>query len=63
MEEGTPEDAETVARQRLADRGFEYDPWAVELDDADAFAGLAPAVQEWWVEQFGAFVPENGGLF
>ena len=63
MEEGTPEDAETVARQRLADHDVGFDPWAVELDDADAFAGLAPAVQEWWVEQFGAFVPENGGLF
>ncbi|MFW5964004.1 MAG: ATP-dependent helicase, partial [Natronomonas sp.] len=35
----------------------------VEIDDADAFARLDPAVREWWVEQFGAFVPENGGFF
>ncbi|WP_435066830.1 ATP-dependent helicase [Haloplanus sp. C73] len=31
--------------------------------DTDVLELLDPAVREWWVEQFGAFVPENGGFF
>jgi len=34
-----------------------------EVADADVLDLLEPAVQEWWVEQFGAFVEENGGFF
>ena len=56
----SPEDR---VRERLSEQGVEYDPEAVPLDDADAFARLTPDVQAWWIEQFGAFVPENGGLF
>ncbi|MFQ3319644.1 MAG: ATP-dependent Lhr-like helicase, partial [Natronomonas sp.] len=56
-------DAEAVARERLMGQGFDYDPDSVAIDDADAFARLDPAVQRWWVEQFGAFVPSNGGFF
>ena len=63
MGEGTTEDAEAVARELLSAVGFEYDAASVELDDVDAFARLDPVVREWWVEQFGGFVPENGGLF
>ncbi|WP_276254322.1 ATP-dependent helicase [Halomontanus rarus] len=40
---------------------FEFDPDAVE--DWDAFELLEPAVQEWWLREFGEFVPENGGFF
>jgi ATP-dependent Lhr-like helicase len=34
-----------------------------DVDDADVLELLEPVVQEWWVEQFGEFVPENGGYF
>ncbi|MCU4739848.1 ATP-dependent helicase [Halobacteria archaeon AArc-xg1-1] len=40
---------------------FEFDPDAVE--DWDVFELLEPAVQEWWLREFGEFVPENGGFF
>ncbi|ELZ24922.1 ATP-dependent helicase [Halosimplex carlsbadense 2-9-1] len=33
------------------------------IDDGDVLDLLEPPVREWWVEQFGAFVPENGGFF
>ena len=54
---------ESRIRELLADRGFEYDPASVDIDDAEAFARLSPDVRAWWIEQFGEFVPENGGLF
>ncbi|WP_436910384.1 ATP-dependent helicase [Halosimplex marinum] len=34
-----------------------------EIDDGHVLDLLEPPVREWWVEQFGAFVPENGGFF
>ncbi len=43
----------------LADRV----PGDAEVADADVLDRLEPAVQEWWVEQFGEFVAENGGFF
>jgi len=61
MEGGPSEEAEAVAREALDHHGI--DAASVEIDDADAFARLDPAVREWWVEQFGAFVPDNGGFF
>ena len=61
MEGGPSETAESVARN--LDRHVEFDASSVELDDADAFARLDPVVREWWMEQFGAFVPDNGGFF
>ena len=39
------------------------DPASAEVADADVLSLLDPAVQDWWVEQFGAFVEENGGYF
>ncbi|MEF8830733.1 MAG: DEAD/DEAH box helicase, partial [Halobacteriales archaeon] len=33
------------------------------VEDADVLELLEPAVQEWWIEQFGAYVPENDGFF
>ncbi len=63
----TPSSAEVSPegwiRERLSNRGFEYDPESVEIDDAEAFCRLSPDVREWWLERFGEFVPENGGLF
>ncbi|WP_459191417.1 ATP-dependent helicase [Halosimplex sp. J119] len=39
------------------------DPAGVEIDDGDVLDLLEPPVREWWVEQFGEFVPQNGGFF
>ncbi|WP_084510154.1 ATP-dependent helicase [Haloplanus natans] len=36
---------------------------ASDAADADVLSLLDPAVREWWVDQFGAFVPQNGGFF
>ncbi|WP_336135764.1 ATP-dependent helicase [Natronomonas amylolytica] len=57
------EGAEADSRRLLESYDFAYDADAVGIDDIEAFARLDPAVQEWWVEQFGAFVPDNGGFF
>ena len=57
------DDAEAAVRERLSEREFEYDPGSVPLDDAEAFSRLADPTQEWWIDEFGGFVPENGGLF
>ncbi|PSP89312.1 helicase [Halobacteriales archaeon QS_4_69_34] len=50
-------------RELLADAGVDFDPGAVDITDDDVLDRLEPAVREWWVEEFGAFVPENGGFF
>ncbi|RLM33920.1 ATP-dependent helicase [Haloarcula sp. Atlit-120R] len=50
-------------RERLAATDPDFDPDAVDIDDAAVLDRLAPVVQEWWVEQFGEFVPGNGGFF
>ena len=40
------------------DRRVEGDPV-----DGDVLSLLDPAVQDWWVDEFGDYVPENGGYF
>ena len=50
-------------RERLAATDPTFDPETVDIDDAAVLSRLAPVVQEWWVEQFGEFVPGNGGFF
>jgi len=50
-------------RELLAESDVPFDPDSVEIDDADVLDLLEPPVREWWVEQFGAFVPQNGGFF
>jgi ATP-dependent Lhr-like helicase len=40
-----------------------FDPESTAVDDEEVLALLEPVVQEWWVEQFGEFVPQNGGFF
>jgi ATP-dependent Lhr-like helicase len=50
-------------RKRLAATDPTFDPDAVDIDDDEVLSRLAPVVQEWWVEQFGEFVPGNGGFF
>jgi ATP-dependent Lhr-like helicase len=54
--------AEATARS-LLDEYVDYDADGVEVDDAEAFLRLDPAVREWWVKEFGSFVPDNGGFF
>ncbi|AXG10328.1 ATP-dependent helicase [Haloplanus rubicundus] len=36
---------------------------AAAAADTDVLSLLDPAVRDWWVDQFGAFVSENGGFF
>jgi ATP-dependent Lhr-like helicase len=50
-------------RERLAQQDVGFDTEVVDIDDADVLDLLEPAVREWWVEEFGEFVPENGGFF
>ncbi|MGB9955816.1 ATP-dependent helicase [Haloferax prahovense] len=52
-------------RSLLASRGgdYEFDPESVSVADEDVLDLLEPAVQEWWVDRFGEFVPGNGGFF
>jgi len=40
-----------------------FDPAAVSVDDENVLQRLEPVVQEWWIEQFGEFVPQNEGFF
>ncbi|WP_423750570.1 ATP-dependent helicase [Salinirarus marinus] len=47
----------------LRNADVEFDPEAQPIADAEVLHSLQPAVREWWVEQFGAYVPENGGFF
>jgi ATP-dependent helicase Lhr and Lhr-like helicase len=47
----------------IADADLPFDPDAAAIEDRDVFGLLEPAVQEWWLEAFGEFVPENDGFF
>ena len=40
-----------------------FDPDDATITDGDVLELLEPAVREWWVEEFGEFVPENDGFF
>ncbi|NHN48664.1 ATP-dependent helicase [Halostella sp. JP-L12] len=40
-----------------------FDPADATITDGDVLELLEPAVREWWVEEFGEFVPENDGFF
>jgi ATP-dependent Lhr-like helicase len=56
--------AERTARELLAARGgLGFDPEDVAIDDADVLERLEPVIREWWVDEFGEYVPQNGGLF
>ncbi|QCS41691.1 ATP-dependent helicase [Natrinema versiforme] len=47
----------------VADDALPFDPATTAIEDGDVFELLEPAVQEWWLEEFGEFVPENEGFF
>ena len=40
-----------------------FDPEEHRISDADTLDRLDPAIREWWIEEFGEYVPENGGFF
>jgi ATP-dependent Lhr-like helicase len=50
-------------RELLADGTCDFDPSSVQIDDRETFSLLEPVVKKWWIDQFGAYVPENGGFF
>ncbi|MFP4627031.1 MAG: ATP-dependent helicase [Natronomonas sp.] len=56
------DDSEADVRSLLSDFDYPFDSDIVHIDDADAFHRLSPIVREWWIDQFGSFVPVNGGL-
>ncbi len=45
------------------DLEFGFDVSEVSVNDGHVLERLEPAVREWWVEEFGAYVPDNGGFF
>ena len=47
----------------LEEHAVGFDPDAVDIDDGEVLDLLEPSVRDWWVEQFGEFVPDNGGFF
>ncbi|MFB6296973.1 MAG: ATP-dependent helicase [Salinirussus sp.] len=51
------------ARELLAGQDVEFEPGTVDIDDAGVLELLDPVVREWWVEEFGEYVPGNGGFF
>ena len=52
-------------RQRLIDADVDYpfDPETVEIADSDVLSLFEPAVADWWIEEFGEYVADNGGFF
>ncbi|MGM0717243.1 MAG: ATP-dependent helicase [Halobacteriota archaeon] len=54
---------DAFVRELLSDYDFDYDAQTIALDDAEMFCRLGRDVQAWWIDQFGEYVPENGGLF
>ncbi|WP_336025220.1 ATP-dependent helicase [Halobellus salinisoli] len=57
------ETADSGAAVALETDPFEFDPDAVDIADDDVLDRLEPAVREWWVEEFGRYVDQNGGFF
>jgi len=52
-----------TGRELLADADVGFDAASVDIADGEVLDLLEPAVREWWVEEFGAAVPGNGGFF
>ncbi len=55
--------ARDILRSAVDGDDVGFDPETVELADEDVLRRLSAPVQEWWVDQFGAYVDENGGFF
>jgi len=52
-----------TGRELLAEADVGFDAASVDIADGEVLDLLEPAVREWWVEEFGAAVPGNGGFF
>ncbi len=50
-------------RELLAASDVDFDPDTATIEDESVLDLLEPSVREWWVEQFGEYVPGNGGFF
>jgi len=55
--------ARDLLRSAVDGEDVAFDPETVELADEDVLGRLSAPVREWWVDQFGAYVGENGGFF
>ncbi len=62
-DDGPEATARRLLRAAASDHDWSFDPNTVAIDDAEVLARLSPPVQRWWIEEFGGYVPENGGLF
>jgi ATP-dependent Lhr-like helicase len=56
---------EPSGRSLLAARRDElaFDPATVDIEDEAVLERFEPVVRRWWVDEFGEFVPGNGGFF
>jgi ATP-dependent Lhr-like helicase len=57
---GEPSGRDLLARRRGE---LPFDPDSVDIEDGEVLERFEPAVREWWVTEFGEFIPENGGFF
>jgi len=57
---GAPSGRDLLAARR---EELSFDPSTVDIEDEAVLDRFAPVVREWWVDEFGEFVPGNGGFF
>ena len=57
---GEPSGRDLLARRRDE---LPFDPDSIDIKDEAVLDRFEPAVREWWVGEFGEFVPGNGGFF
>ncbi|WP_224268707.1 ATP-dependent helicase [Haloprofundus salinisoli] len=50
-------------RELLAASDIDFDPETATIEDESVLDLLEPSVREWWVDEFGEYVPGNGGFF
>ncbi|SEO68372.1 ATP-dependent helicase Lhr and Lhr-like helicase [Halogranum amylolyticum] len=50
-------------RELLTASDVDVDATTVDIADEDVLDLLEPSVREWWVDEFGSYVPENDGFF
>ncbi|MFB6311301.1 MAG: ATP-dependent helicase [Salinirussus sp.] len=52
-----------TAGDPFVDHNPPFDPGAIGSTERDVLSLLEPAVRDWWIDEFGGFVPENDGIF
>jgi len=58
-----PPSGRDLLRAAAADEDYPFDPETVDIKDGEVLDRFEPAVRQWWIEEFGEFVGENGGFF